>query len=357
MDGVTGGRASLAGPIRTIAVLRALYLGDLLVSVPAFRALRAGYPSAQITLIGLPWAEELVSHLRGYIDRFVPFGTFPGDTDVPYDHEQSARFIAAQRACSYDLVIQMHGSGGWSNPCALALGGRNTVGYYLHEPPEGMTAGIPYDDYVHEIDLHLRLAGLAGGVPGGRWLELSTLMEDRREAGRILRQAPPGRGPLIVMHPGAKPEDRRWPAERFIWLADELVRRHGARLVLTGTDAERDTVDRIAAGVSSPTLNLAGRTSLGTLAALLEAADLYVGNDTGPAHLSEAVGTPTVRIYGSTDPARWGPLDRIRHRVVLPYSSSDGSWVWAGQEAVLDAVEEMLLTSAAGRRSGVPTGR
>ncbi|MBX6342254.1 MAG: LPS biosynthesis glycosyltransferase, partial [Thermomicrobiaceae bacterium] len=129
--------AALGGPPRRIAILRALHLGDLLLAVPALRSLRAGFPAAEITLIGLPWAAAFASRFRRYVDRFVEFGGYPGIGEVPLVAERVERFVAEQRAYGYDLVVQLHGSGQTSNPAALALGGPATVGYYVGAPPAG----------------------------------------------------------------------------------------------------------------------------------------------------------------------------------------------------------------------------
>src|SRR5437588_8448385 len=113
---------------KRIAVFRALQLGDLLVAVPALRALRAQFPEAEITLIGLPWAKSFVQRFHHYVDRFVEFAGYPGIAEREVVPERTACFIEEQRAYGYDLVIQMHGNGEASNQFALALGGRMTVG-------------------------------------------------------------------------------------------------------------------------------------------------------------------------------------------------------------------------------------
>ena len=118
------------GNPRRIAVFRALQLGDLLLAIPALRAIRARFPEAEITLIGLPWAASFARRFRCYIDRFVEFAGYRGIDEGEVVPERSQQFLAEQRAYAYDLVIQMHGNGQTSNACVLDMGARLTVGYY-----------------------------------------------------------------------------------------------------------------------------------------------------------------------------------------------------------------------------------
>src|SRR2546423_15716073 len=90
---------------KKIAVFRALYLGDLLVAVPALRALRARFPEAEITLLCLPWAQAFVQRFQQYLDRLVIFPGYPGLREDGGSPDDIARFIAEQRAYSYDLLI------------------------------------------------------------------------------------------------------------------------------------------------------------------------------------------------------------------------------------------------------------
>lgn len=299
-----------------IAVVRALQLGDLLVLVPALRALRSRFPHAEITLIGLPWAEWFAGRYSGYIDRFLPFPGWPGIDEAAHDRRQTDRFVLEQRAYGYDLVVQMHGNGRAMNGFALALGGRTTAGYFASERPAGLSPTAPYPDDQPEILRNLGLAALLGATDLRTSLEFPLHEADRAEARRLLPPRGLESSPRVGIHAGASAPSRRWLAERFAEVANDLVSRHGARIILTGGPGEEEIAEAVAILVNAPVTNLAGRTSLGGLAAVLSFLDLFVTNDTGPAHIATALGVPSVTIFGPADFRRWSPLDTSRHAVV-----------------------------------------
>lgn len=301
---------------RRIAIFRALQLGDLLQAIPALRAIRAGFPGAEITLIGLPWAKAFIQRFHRYVDRFVEFAGFPGIAEVEVIPERIAGFMEEQRAYGYDLAIQMHGSGRTSNDFILALGAKMTVGYYAGSCPEELTLGAPYPDDQPEVYRNLGLATLLGCPDGDPRLEFPLCNEDRTEAATLLRRLPrPGR-PWIGLHAGARPPSRRWPARHFATIADELTRRFNAQIILTGSADEKVTVQEVERQMKTRPINLVGETSLGGLAALISELDLFIINDTGPAHIADAVDTPSITIFGPADPRRWASLDQIRHPIV-----------------------------------------
>lgn len=305
-----------ARPLRRIAILRALHLGDLLLAVPAFRSIRAGFPEAEITLIGLPWASDFVRRFSHYLDRFVEFAGYPGIPEVDVDAARTARFLAEERAYRYDLVIQMHGSGEASNPCALALRGRITAGYYVGDPLPGLDLAFPYPSDQPEILRNLGLARLLGCPDRGSALEFPLDENDRAEAAQLLEPFQQSGRPCIGLHAGARAPARRWPAERFAAVGDALADRFGALIVLTGSRSELPLVEAVARMMACRPLVTAGKTSLGGLAALIARLNLFIGNDTGPAHLAVALDTPSVTIFGPVEHQRWAPLDRERHRTI-----------------------------------------
>lgn len=354
---------------RRIAIFRALQLGDLLAAVPALRAIRRRFPEAEISLIGLPWAAGFAQRFARYIDRFVEFPGYPGIDEAPFEAARTARFLEEQQSYGYDLAVQMHGSGQTSNPFVLALHGKHTVGYYEGERPVGLTLAAEYPCEQHEILRNLGLAALLDERRGGAGpcpiedatLEFPLYGEDYAEAARLLALLPTGRRPWIGMHVGARPPARRWPLEHFAALADALVRTFNAEVLLTGSADEKTMVHGVLERMETRAINLAGKTSLGGLAALMRKLDLFISNDTGPAHLAVAVDCPSVTIFGPADPQRWAPLDRERHPIVRREvaCSPCGYWQcpidhrclrWLSPEMVMDAAEGLLHEGVVARR-------
>lgn len=296
-----------------IGVFRALQLGDLLCSVPALRALRAGYPDAHVTLIGLPWARVLIERYPALLDDFIAFPGAPGLPEREPDVTAAAGFADTLRERDFDLLLQMHGSGGVTNPLLETWCARRLVAF--HTAADSVDDGrcyLAWDEHESEVLRQLRLAVAAGGVPCGTALEWPVTAEDRRDAAALLGTADRD---YACLHPGARYPSRRWPVERYAAVADALAR-HGCRIVITGTEDERPLTQALAARIAHPVTDLTGRTTLGSLSAVVAGARLVVCNDTGLSHVAVAVGTPSVVVSSGSDVARWRPLDELRHRTL-----------------------------------------
>jgi len=335
---VRGPHLEIVG-VRTIVLLQALHLGDFLCSVPALRALKNRFPTAEVTLVGLPWVRSILDRYR-YVDRFVEFPGYWGLEGVPWEPDRTERFIREARAYGYDLAIQMHGDGRLSNGFVAKLGARATLGY----GPLGVERRRQLDvelDMVerdHETVRWLRLVGILGAT-GSPDLEFPILPVDRLEADRVVAESGiDSRKPMVAIHPGARDPAKRWPAERFSRAADWLAWELGAEVVITGSRHELELANQVARGMSRQAHVVAGQTSIGGLAALLSRIQLLVTNDTGPSHLAAALAVPSVVLFGPTDPARWAPLDGELH-----------SALWAGpgnpvSSISVDQVVEGALT-------------
>jgi ADP-heptose:LPS heptosyltransferase len=314
-------RAALERGWERVVVVRALSgLGDMLCAVPALRALRAELPRAHIAVVAPDAVHPILERFDAYVDEVISFPGYPGLGGLACTVGALPAFLEKMHARRWDAVLQLHGSGIVSNPFAALLGGRETFGFYL--PSQWCPDPDRFWPYpAHDSEVHRCLGLLARlGIPErGQHLEFPLRQSDRMELADVLGGERLDARGYAVVHPGAASPPRRWPAEHFARVVDALAGR-GLRVVLTGTAQEEAVAVSVASAAHADTVNFAGRTSLGALAALVDGARVVVSNDTGVAHLADALATPSVVVFTWSDPARWAPLDRRRHRVVAQAS-------------------------------------
>lgn len=313
---MSAGRHPEPRRLQRIAVLRALQLGDMLCAVPALRALRAAHPDARISLVGLPWAHAFVERYAHYVDELLVLPGVPGMPEQPQGQGDLDGFLRTMRARRFDLAIQLHGSGTLTNGLLRQFGAARMAGFHAagHPCPDPARF-LAWQDGEHEVLRALRLMRLLGCPPRGEALEFPLTVADHDDLHRACGSLPPP-GSYVCIHPGARMLTRRWPFERFAAVADRLAQQ-GWRIVLTGSADEAALAAAVEQAMHAPALNLAGKTSLGALAALVAQAALVVCNDTGMSHVSAAVATPSVVVCNGADPGRWAPLDHVRHRVLF----------------------------------------
>src|SRR5690606_36477132 len=159
---------------------------------------------------------------------------------------------------------------------------------------------FPYPERGSEVHRCLRLTRMLDLPSDDDRLEFPVTDEDRAELHEHGELAALEGESFVCVHAGAREPTRRWPPERFAAVADALAAR-GYRIVLTGTHAERGAAEAVARAMSGPATNIAGATSLGALAALLERASLLVTNDTGVSHLAAALRVRSVVVFLASD--------------------------------------------------------
>jgi ADP-heptose:LPS heptosyltransferase len=303
--------------LERIAVFRALVLGDMLCTIPAIRALKAAHPAARITLVSLPWAKELVARFPQYFHDFVEFPGFPGLPERPFDVERFPPFMHEMRQRRFDLALQMHGSGSIVNPLVQGFNAQRAAGFCessSDNPDSNSFLLYPHNE--HEIWRHLRLMEFLGVPLCGDSLEFPVSDEDHAALDELWLTRDIPSGPYVCLHAGARYLSRRWPANRFARVGDALAD-DGYTIILTGSPAEAELAGRVSQAMTAPHVNLAGKTSLGALAALISRARLLICNDTGVSHLAAALRTPSVVIVTGSDHQRWAPLNRRLHHAVM----------------------------------------
>ncbi len=338
-----------ARTITSVAVLRALKIGDLFCAIPALRAIRGALPHARIVLISLPWAREFVQRFSHLVDGFREFPGWPGLPESAPRIDCVPGFLHGIQQERFDLAIQLHGSGAVVNQIIGLMGARVTAGFYPagSEWPKS-DHFIPWPERGLEVRRLLTLTDHLGFPAASEHLEFPQNEADLAAARALLD---PDAGAYACIHPGASAAERRWPVERFAAVAQALAAR-GLRIVLTGTAEEQPLTRSVAAALGAPAIDLAGKTDLGTTAAVLSGARLIVCNDTGVSHIAAAVGTPSVVISTGSNPSRWAPLNTARHWVLsVPGGWPEATEVVARSFDLLDSLDPVSNAQDRGRDS------
>jgi len=313
-----GGVSLFDPPPRRVAVFRALNLGDLLCTVPAFRALREALPDASISLIGLESARPVVARFGQYLDELI---LFPGDPAFPEQAVRSAElpdFYRDMAARDFDLALQWHGSGARSNAIVEAMAPRRWGGFVpdiVREQPGRLMA---WPDSMPEIRRYLAQLAYMGIPAADDTLEFPLAATDEAEAGAVAQAERMVLHRSVFIHPGARLASRRWPLSRYAEVARALSD-DGWRIALTGSKDEQSLasdLQTLIGDVGEPVTNLCGKTSLGALAVLLRRGRLLICNDTGISHVAAAVGAPSVVVASGSDVARWAPTNGRLHTVL-----------------------------------------
>jgi len=300
--------AFVSDPPRRILVKEVNWLGDLVMSLPALRAVRRAWPDAHVAVLvkrelasffdGAAWRDEVIAYsvgrgLSGLLDR--------------------RRIVGEIRSRKFDLGVLFPNS--FESALWIAMAGiKRRAGFVgdarsalltlkASPPPEALNR--------HQVNYWLamlRETGVADGDAGDFAIDVhgahrermrQFLEENRRRAN----------APIFAIAPAAAyGPAKEWPAERYGALIDLLAHRDNAEVVLVGAPSERAKCEEVAAASKSGAIVAAGGTNIGGLVAVLSLCDGFIGNDSGCAHVAGALGLPTVVIFGSTNPDRTGPM-------------------------------------------------
>lgn len=307
-----------AGPAPgRILILKPCCLGDVLLATPLAAALRAAWPASHIA-----WAVEAHSRpgLAGnpHLDERIDIAGCLRANLAPGPFLRSARRLRAGR---FHLVLVPDRSP-LMGLLALASGAplRVGLGAGWRALPYQRAVPAPAQPPRHEALLYLDLVRALGlPTPQAPRPVFRPSPEAQSRAAAWLAQAPgPAGAPFLAIHPGGGVNPgmsllaKRWPADRFAAVAAILAGEAGARLLLLGGPSDAPVTAAFRAALPpqarASLLDLSGKLDLDQAAACIAGAQLYLGNDSGLAHLATAVGTPALVLFGPTDPARYGPL-------------------------------------------------
>ena len=263
-----------------ILVISLSNLGDALLTYPALHALWNMHPEAEFHVLASPRTREL----------------FSGDPRVkkvwiwekqanPLRQVRLVRQLCGER---FNLVADFRNS---LIPLLMPWARRTPV--LRASTPSGL----------HRAQAHLNLVAALGVPPSPGPFRIPFGTEEERQVEQWLES---GRRPVVVV-PGARSHLKRWGAERFARVADRLIERCQAQVLLIGEEAERPIADEVQQAMKHPVTDLVGRTSIRSLAALLTKTLLVITNDSACLHAAEVMGVPSVAIFGPTDERKYGP--------------------------------------------------
>ncbi len=314
-----------------ILILKPSALGDVVQALPAVAHLARSLPAAEISWLARPEYVPLLER-HAPVRRVIPFERERLSIARPLEAlGRAAVLVRTLRALRFHAAIDFQGL---LRTAALALASGAPVRIGFRRLREGAstlyTHPVPVPLRAHRLDAHLRLLAPLGvrpedpAIAGGREppppLAIAAAAAEAVAVRLLGPAAPPAGTPVVALCPGAALPVKQWPAAAFGRLAAFLIAaRPGLRIIILGSRAEAPLGAAVAAaaGHGPPAVSdLAGRTSVLDLAALLRRADVAVAGDSGPLHVAWAVGTPTIALFGPTDPRRVAPRG-ASHRVVL----------------------------------------
>lgn len=305
--------------IKKILLVAPNWIGDAVMALPAISLIREDFPSARITILGLPHISQLfqesplVDEILKYNDRSKKMGLLTTVREI--------------QQCKFNMAILFPNS--FKTAMIVRLAGvplragynRDGRGFLLNMPVifnSRAKRSHQVECYIHLVTV---LSGISeghfphfpeenvGSVPpyGAKSLHLSK--DELQEARNTLSMNHVTPDDLIIgMNPGAAyGSSKRWHPERFGLVARALTTQYNARVIVFGGNAEADIAKEVTEKAGIPLINMAGRTSVRELMALIAHCRLFITNDSGPMHIATALAVPVVAIFGSTDPLLTGP--------------------------------------------------
>lgn len=292
--------------VRNIVAFRNDRFGEFLLNIPALRALKETYAQAKLTLVVDPYVKELAA-LIPFVDECIGW---PSGRNSLADR---IGFLRLLKARSFDMAVMLNPSKEFNIATYLA-GIPIRVGYARKW--DFLLTGTVEDrkhlEQRHEIDFNLELVGLVNAATKDRSLELS-LTDEFIDIVKDKFNLNDTHG-IVAMHPFTSDRIKQWPIENFVRLAGRISEELNFTVLILGGKAEQESSRTYFNIAGRKLVNLAGRTSLQELAALLYRCAVLVSGDSGPVHLAGCVGTPVIALFRNDIPGktahRWGPVSK-----------------------------------------------
>jgi ADP-heptose:LPS heptosyltransferase len=305
-------------PVRVL-IIEPFQIGDALSTSVLFAPLREAFPGCEITVLTLPKAKGIFDfdqRVHRHVTCPFPWANYIGKFGTPKDWVAIFKVMAGLWKENFDLGIDPRGE--VRNQILLLLAGcRERIGYtnYLASNIviEGklLTHSAGNFPVIHRHRMNARILGSYLGNPA-----LEPAYPSLGSDGLEPLQLTPGKRQVLI-HPGGGWKRKRWPAERWAYVARGLVERPDVAVSVIGSPGEKEDVEKISALLKeSGTPHETMITTMADLIRLIKGADLLIGLDSAPMNMTVCLGRPALAMFGTGDSAVWfppGPYDRCLH--------------------------------------------
>ena len=280
--------------IRRILILRMGPLGETLLTTPVIRALRRRFPEAYIAYMVAPGREDLVSENPNLNEVITYSVSIP---KLIYEMAKRSFQMVVILQPTFRLVLHTFFA---RIPFRIGFETNSGKGRLLH-------VAVPNNIDQHETTRYLDVVRGIGIEPDSEEPEMFVNAAAQGWADNLLASVGVSLDrPLIGLNPGSGSESRRWSKTGFAQVGDELHQEYDAQIFITAGDAEGSLPHDVANLMSCSPIIVTGATPI-QLGAMLQKCRLYISNDTGPMHMGTAVKTPTIALFGASNPQQWGP--------------------------------------------------
>jgi lipopolysaccharide heptosyltransferase II len=297
--------------LHRILIIKFWGIGNLVQASPTLRAIRERFPDSEIIFLTLQQNKGIYED-SGLYDRAIYLRL----TTVWDFTRELFKLFFFLRSFGFNLIINLEPLAYFGELISFYVGVGDRVGYAIPGRKSLFTKQIEFKEDEHIARTFYRTLKAIGieEEPTEEQL-LPTPIPIKREAVRaaeaLLRAEDISESEFIIginVNASDVAVARRWPLENFAELVDMVIQKYGARVLMFGAPDELPYVERAIAMMRKTPVNFAGRTSLREMIALLDKADLFITNDSGPLHLAYAVGTSTISLFGPESPLRYGPI-------------------------------------------------
>jgi len=268
-----------------ILIISLSNIGDIILTFPVIDVLRRDFPQAGISVVTGPKGSGLLADNPG-IDLHIY------DKHQPW--EKTFRWLWQIRRKRFDLIVDL----------------RNTA-FPLFIPAGEKTSLFRRRVFgEHMRSQHLRRLASVYKFQDAHIAGKSSLFipaADREYADALIREKIGGENRFVVIAPGAADRGKRWPAQEFAWVADDIIKNYAFKIVVAGDRNDQAVASQMISRMSYPAIDLSGQTSLTQLAAVLAKSELLIANDSAPMHLASYLQIPVLAVFGPTDPKKYGP--------------------------------------------------